>query len=324
MSPTRFAGTISISLVAVGAGSVSGQDTSTGSGQAFPNRPIRIVTSLPGGGSDFTARLIAQGISGPLGQPVIVENRPSNLTGDFAMKALPDGYTLLVEGNSFWYTPLIQPQRYDVLRDFTPVTIALNSPNIIVVHPAVPATSIRELIALAKAKPGQLNYGSSFGSTSHLGMAMLKSMAGIDIMHVFYKGGGPAVNAVIAGEVQFMSASAAAVAAFTKSGKLRALAVTSAKPSAMLPGLPTVGSTVPGYELELTTGLFASGKPSKAVISRLNQEIVRALNTKDIKEKFWNAGGETVGSTPEEFTASIKSDIGRMGKVIKDAGIKAE
>ena len=304
MSPTRFAQIISIVLMAMGASIAWAQDPSTGSGQAFPNRPIRIITSLPGGGSDFTARLIAQGISGPLGQPVIVENRPSNLTGDFAMKALPDGYTLLVEGNSFWFTPLIQPQRYDVLRDFTPVTIALNSPNIIVVHPSVPANSIRELIALAKAKPGQLNYGSSFGSTSHLAMEMLKSMAGINIVHVPYKGSGPAVNAVIAGEVQFMSASAAAVAPFTKSGKLRALAVTSAKPSAMLPGLPTIASAVPGYELELTTGLFASGKPPKAVINRLNQEIVRALNTKEIKEKFFTTGGETVGNTPEEFAAS--------------------
>jgi tripartite-type tricarboxylate transporter receptor subunit TctC len=317
MSPLRFARTLSVALVVLGASVVSGQD--------FPNRSIRIITSLPGGGSDFTARLIAQGISGPLGQPVIVENRPSNLTGDFAMKAQPDGYTLLVEGNSFWYTPLIQPTRYDVLKDFSPVTIALNSPNIIVVHPAVPVTSIGELIALAKAKPGQLNYGSSFGSTSHLGMEMLKSMAGINIMHVFYKGGGPAVNAVIAGEVQFMSASAASVAPFTKSGKLKALAVTSAKSSAMLPGLPTVASSgLPGYELDLTTGLFATGKPSKAVISRLNQEIVRALNTKEIKEKFLSTGGETVGSTPEQFLAAIKSDIARMGKVIKDAGIKAE
>ena len=296
------------------------------SGQEYPNRVIRIITATPGSGSDFTARLIAQGITGALGQPVIVENRPSNLTGDIAVKALPDGYTLLVEGNSFWFAPLLQKTPYEVLRDFSPITIALFAPNIVVVHPAVSANSVRDLITLAKAKPGQLNYGSSgTGSSQHLAIEMLKSMAWINIVHVPYKGNAAALAGTIANEVQLMSSSAAAAAPFMKSGKLKVLAVTSAQPSALFPGLPTVASAgLPGYDLSSRTGLFATGKPAKGIVNRLNQEVVRALNSPEIKEKFTNAGIETVGNTPEEFTAIIKSEIARIGKVIKDAGIKAD
>lgn len=310
-------GMLSLGLTIVGSGMVYGQD--------FPNRPIRIITSLPGGGSDFASRLIAQASAPLLGQPVIVENRPSNLTGEVAMKAQPDGYTLLVDSNSFWFTPLMQKTPYDVLRDFSPVTIALNGPNIIAVHPSVAATSIRELIALAKAKPGQLNYAASIGSTPHIAMETLKSMAGINIVHIPYKGSGLAVTGVVSGESQLLSSSAASVAPFIKSGKLRALAVTSAQPSALLPGLPTVASAgLPGYDLSSLNGVFASGKPPSAVINRLNRDIVRALNSPEVKEKFSNAGVEIVGSTPEEFAAKIKSEVVRIGKVVKDAGIKIE
>jgi tripartite-type tricarboxylate transporter receptor subunit TctC len=260
-----------------------------------------------------------------LGQPVIVENRPSNLTAEAAMKALPDGYTLLVEGNSFWVAPLIRKTPYEVLRDFTPVTVALTAPNILVVHPSVAANSVTELIALAKAKAGQLNYGSAgTGGSLHLAMEMLKSMTKTDIVHVPYKGIGPALTGLIANEVQVMCSTAAALAPFTKSGKLKALAVTSSKPSPLLPGLPTVATTVPGYEIVLWTGLFAVGKPPRPVINRLNQEIARALNSAEIREKFFNAGVETVGNTPEQFTAIIKSEIVSFGKVIKDAGIKGD
>jgi len=304
---------------------VYSQDPSTGSGQVFPNRPIRIITSLPGGGSDATSRLIAQASAPLLGQPVIVENRPSNVTGEVAMKAQPDGYTLLVDSNSFWTTPLMQKTPYDVLRDFSPVTIAATGPNLIVVHPTVAATSIRELIALAKSKPGQLNYAASLGSTPHLAMEMFKSMAGISIVHVPYKGSGQAVLAVLAGECQVMSTSAASVTPHIKSGKLRALAVTSAQPSALFPALPTMASSgFPGYDLSTLNGVFASGAPPRTVINRLNRDIARALHSPELKEKFLNNGTETVGSTPEEFTAKIKSEVVRLGKVVKDANIKIE
>jgi tripartite-type tricarboxylate transporter receptor subunit TctC len=315
MVPARITTAFGLMLLAAGA-----------LAQDFPNRPIRLITSLPGGGSDFASRLIAQGISGPLGQPVVVENRVSSVTGETAMKAQPDGYTLLVDGNSFWFAPLMQKTPYEVLRDFTPVTQALAAPNILVMHPSVAANSVSELIALARSKPGQLNYASSgTGSSQHLAMEMLKSMAGINVIHVPYKGNGAALTGVIAGEVQLLSSSAAAVAPFMKTGKLKALAVTSATPSALLPALPTIASSgLPGFDMVSRTGLFASGKPPKAVIQRLNQEIVRALNSREIKDKFLNAGIETVGNSADEFAAAIKSEIARMGKVIKEAGIRAD
>ena len=241
------------------------------------------------------------------------------------MTAQPDGYTLLVEGNAFWFKPLMQKSNYDVLRDFSPVTINFNAPNIIAVHPSVPATSIRELIALAKAKPGQLNYAAAVGSTPQIAMEMLKAMAGISIVHVPYKGSGLAVAGVAAGESQLLSASAAASASFIKSGKLRAIAVTSAQPSALLPGLPTVASSgLPGYDVSSLNGVLAVGKPPRAVINQLNRDIVRGLNSPEVKEKFLAVGVEPVGSTPEEFVARIKSEVVRIGKVVKDAGIKIE
>jgi len=296
-------------------------------GQIFPTRPVRVIAPLPGGTGDFAMRLVSQEISGPLGQPVIVENRPSSLTGETAMKAQPDGYTLLIEGSSFWITPLMQKTPYDVELDFSPITQMLMAPNILVVHPSITEGSLKDLIALAKAKPGHLNYGSSgTGSSQHLGAEMLKSMTGINMVHIPYKGIGPAVTGLIAGEVQVISSSAASVAPHIKSGKLRALAVTGARPSALFPGLPTVESAagLPGYDVTTRTGLFAAGKPPRMVINRLNQEIVRALNKPEVREKFLNQGVETVGNSPEEFAATIKSEIVRMRKVINDAGIRLD
>ena len=297
------------------------------SAQDYPNKPTRIITSSPGSGSDFVARLIAQGITGPLGQPVIVDNRSSNLTGDYAMNAPPDGYNLLVESNSFWLAPLLQTKPYEVLRDFTPVTTVLSRPNIVVVHPSVAANSVSDLIVLVKARPGQLNYSSSGnGSSEQLAMEMLKFMAGgINIVHVSYKGSAPAVTAVVAGEVQMVIASAALVLPQIKAGKLRALAVTSAKPSPILPNLPTVASFgLRDYDYMTITGLFASGKPPQAIIHRLNQEIVRVVNSAETRDRFAAMGVEPVGNTPEEFVAIIKADVARMGNVIKQAHITAD
>ena len=315
---SRISSMVAVAMMALVPGLLCGQD--------FPNRPIRIITSLPGGGSDFAARLIAQGIAGPMGQPVIVENRASSVTGATAMNALPDGYTLLVEGDSFWIAPLLQKTPYVVLKDFSPVTTALTAPSILVVNPSVAVNSASDVIALAKSKPGQLNYASSgVGGSQHLAMEMLKSMAGVNIVHVPYKGSGAALTGVVAGEVQFFISGAAAAAPFIKSGKVKALAVTTAQPSALFPGVPTIASAgLPGYELVSWTGLFASGIPPKATMNRLNQEIVRALHSKEIKERFFSAGVETVGNTPGEFAAIIKSDVAKIGKLLKDLGIKAD
>jgi tripartite-type tricarboxylate transporter receptor subunit TctC len=319
MLTTRL--TVSIALVGImilSAGLVSGQE--------YPNKPIRIVTDAAGGNTDLQARLIAQGISGPLGQPVIVDNRPSGVIPiEVVSKALPDGYILLVNSGTLWIEPLLRKTPYDPVRDFSPITLAAMSPLILVVHPSLPVKSVKDLIALAKAKPGELNYSSGpTGGPNHLAAELFKSMAGVNIVHVSYQGGGPAVTALMGGEVQLLFSLAATATPHVRSGKLRALAVSSAQPSALAPDLPTVAMTLPGYEAGSMTGMFAPAKTPQAIINRLNQEIVRFLKTPETKEKFLSAGIEPVGSSPAESGAKMKSEMAALGKVIKDAGIKAE
>jgi tripartite-type tricarboxylate transporter receptor subunit TctC len=294
-------------------------------GQVFPTKPVRIVTSEPGGGGDIIARVLAQGMARSLGQQVIVDNRSGALPGEIVAKAPADGYTLLLHGGSFYLAPFMQKLGYDVQKDFTSITQAIHSPNVIVIHPSVAATSIRELIALAKARPGQLNYGSgATGVPTHLSAELFKSMAGVDIVRIPYKGTGPALTGLISGENQIMFATASAVAAHIKSGKLKALAVTSLEPSALTPDLPTVAATLPGYESESIIGVFAPARTPPATIRRLNQEAVRVLHQPDVKERLFHAGTEAVGNSPEQFAAVIKREISKWGKVIKDAGIKPD
>ncbi|MBI3939178.1 MAG: tripartite tricarboxylate transporter substrate binding protein [Betaproteobacteria bacterium] len=297
------------------------------SGQAYPNKPIRIVAPEAGGGGDFAARLIALGLSGSLGQQVIVENRGGAsgiIAGRTVAKAPPDGYTLLFYGSIFWIGALLQDVPYDPVADFSPITLATSSPNILVVHPSLPVNSVKELIALAKARPGELNYASTTGSTPHLAAELFKAMAGVNIVRIPYKGAGPALNDLIGGQVQLMFPVAAAVTPHVKSGRLRALAVTSVEPSELVRGLPTVAATVPGYESVQMTAMFAPAKTPATIINRLNQEIVQVLNRADVKEKFFNAGAKVVGGSPEQLMATMKSEMARLGKVIKDAGIRAE
>ena len=316
--PHFVTGILWVVVGVLGAGAVSGQN--------YPNRPVRIVCSQPGGGGDFAARMISNAISGSLGQQVIVDNRASVLPGEIVAKAPPDGYTLLLDAASFWIGPLLQETPYDPVRDFLPITLTDKSPSVLVVHPSVPVNSVKELIALAKAKPGTLNYGGPGpGSTPHLNTEMFKSMAGVNIIYVPYKGSGPAVLGLIGGEIQMMIGTAASVSTQIKAGKLKALAVTSPQPSALFPGLPTIAASgVPGYDSEFIQGVFAPAKTPGAVINRLNQEMVRALKSAEVKEKYLNAGIETVGSTPEEFAAAIKSSIAKWSKVIKDANIRVK
>ena len=314
--PLSAAAMICIGLTVVGAGSACGQD--------YPNKPIRIVTSSAGGNGDFNARLIALGLTRALDQPVIVENRGgSTVPGEIVSKATPDGYTLLAYGSTLWTQALLDKTPFDPIKDFSPITLTSMSPSVLVVHPSLGVKSVKELIALAKSKPGAFNYAmAQSGSPAHLGGELLKSMAGIDMVGIPYKGAGPALNELIGGQVQFMFASAASVAPHVKSGKLIALAVASAQPSALFPGLPTVATTVPGFESGSTQGIWAPAKTPAALIKRLNQEIVRYLNGADVKEKYMSIGAEAVGNSPEQFAAVIKSDMARLGKLIKDAGIK--
>ena len=297
--------------------------------QNYPSKPVRLVAAGVGGGSDFAARLIAQGLAAPLGQQVIVDNRPGAgglIAGEIVAKAPPDGYTLLLHGSAIWLAPFLRDHvAYDPVRDFAPVTLAVSSTNVIVVHPSVPVRSVQQLIALAKAKPGELNYGSgSVGSGAHLAAELFKSMAGVDIVRIPYKGGGLAVNALIGGQLHLMFPVVGSVLPHIKSGKLRALAATSAQPSALLPDLPTVASAgLPGYESVSIFGILAPSKTSKAIVNRLSQEIARVLNRADVREKFLNVGTEAVGSSPAQFEAAIKSEMTRLGKLIKEVGIRA-
>ena len=297
--------------------------------QAYPAKPIRVVTSEPGGGNDFTARTIGQAIGARLGQPWIVDNRGGAggaIAADIVARAPPDGYTLLVYASNIWMIPLLRANvPYDVLRDLAPITFAARSPNTVVVHPSLPVKSMKELIALAKARPGQLTYGSAgTGATSHLSAELFKSMAKVDILRVPYKANPPALNDLMGGQVQLMFSTASSVTPLVKAGRLRALAVTSAEPSPLAPGLPTVAAAanLPGYESISTYGVFAPAKTPDAIIRQLNQAILAVLSQPDVRERFLNVGVEAVGTTPEQLTALIKADIARMSKVIKEAGIR--
>jgi tripartite-type tricarboxylate transporter receptor subunit TctC len=304
--------------------------TGAASAQNYPVKPIRMVTAEPGGGNDFAARLIVQGLGGSLGQPMIVDNRGGAgglIAASAVAKAQPDGYTLLLYANNIWIIPLLQRNApYDVIRDFVPITWAAKSPNAVVVHPSLPVKSIADLIKLAKARPGELNYGSGGnGSSTHLAVELLKSMAGVDIVRVVFKGNAPALNALFSGEVQLMIAPVGSFAGQLKSARLRALAVTSAQPSLLLPGLPTMAASgLPGYESMQIYGVFAPAKTPAAIIQRLNEEIVRVLGRSEVKERFLATGVETVGSTPQELAATMRSEIARIGKLIRDIGIRGE
>ena len=298
--------------------------------QSYPTKPIRVVTSEPGGGNDFAARTIGQAVGPRLGQPWIIDNRGGAggaIAAEIVAKAPADGYTLLVYAANIWLIPLLRKNvPYDVMRDLAPITWASRSPNTVVVHPSVPVTSIQELIALAKAKPGQLSYGSGgTGSSTQLAVELFKSMAKVDILRVPYKANAPAINDLLGGRVQLMFATASSVTPHVKAGRLRALAVTSAEPSPLAPGLPTVASAgLPGYESISIYGVFAPAKTPPAIIRQLNQAIVAVLSQPEIRERFLNVGVETVGSSPEQFAAVIRADIARMTKVIKDAGIRED
>ena len=302
--------------------------SAAGEVDSFPMRPIRIVTSQPGGGLDFVARIVAQGLSNTLGQQVIVDNRPSGVfTGSIVSKATPDGYTLLFNGSSFWMLPFLQKNvPYDPIADFSPITLATSSPLILVVHPGVPVKSVQELITLARSKPGELNYSSSsIGTPQHIAAELFKSMTGVNIVRVPYKGAGPAIVALVAGEVQMTFSSAGSAMPHIKSGRLRALAVASAQPSVLAPGLPTVASAgLPGFEAGSMWGFFAPAKTPGRIITRLHDEIVAVLNKPDVKGRLMASTTEVVGSSPETFAAAIKADMDRGSRVIKAAGIRAD
>lgn len=320
-----------LSAVAVAAAALMGF-ASCGFAETYPSRPVRMIVPFPPGGStDIMARVVAAKLTEKLGQQVIVDNRGGaggTIGMNIAAKAAPDGYTLMMS-TSITHTvgvSLYNKLPYNVLTDFAPITLAASVPLLLVVNPAVPAKSVKELIALAKAKPGQLNYASPGNGTSgHLAAEMFKSMAGVDIVHVPYKGGGPAIVDVIGGQVQMLILSAVATLPQVKTGKLKALALTSLTRSADLPDIPTVSeSGLPGYEVVLWYGTFAPAKTPAAIITRLNKEVVSIMQSPDMRERLAKEGGRPVGNTPEEFQEIVKADVAKWAKVVKEAGIKVE
>ena len=302
-------------------------DTTAAYGQNYPVKPVRIVAPEPGGGADLVARIVAQGLSVGLGQPALVDNRGGSaiIPAEIVAKAPPDGYTLLFSANAHWLLPLFQANvPYDPLNDYAPIAVTTTSPVVIAVHPSLPVKSVKELITLAKLRPGVINCTSgTMGSTTFLSAELFKAAAGVNITTIPYKGAGPALNATAGGQVDMIAITASSVMPHVRQGRLRALAVASAQPSALAPGLPTAGAAgLPAYITGTTHGIFAPAKTPEAIILRLNQEIVRFLNRPDTKEKLSGSGLETVGGSPADLTSTIKSEVARIGKMIKDAGIK--
>jgi tripartite-type tricarboxylate transporter receptor subunit TctC len=295
-------------------------------GQNYPSKPIRVIASGIGGSADFVARLIAQGISVPLEQQVIVENRASGATQEYVAKAPPDGYTILMTSSSHWLLPLMRSVPYDPVRDFSPITMVSVVPNILVVHPSLPAKSVKELIALGKSKSGTLNYGTTgSGTPNHLAAELFRAMAGIDMVRINYKSTAAALTDLMGGQLHLSFHTAGSVAPHIKSGRLRALGVSGAQPSMAFPQLPTIAASgLPGYEAMATQAMFAPAKTPAGVINVLNREIVRFLNQPDAKARILSAGVEVVASSPEQLDAAMKSEVAKMGKVIKDAGIRDE
>jgi len=296
------------------------------SAQTYPTKPVRLVTQAVGGGIDFTARLLAYGLTERLGQQVIVDNRGgTNVAPQTVAKGTPDGYTLLVHNNTVWIAPILEDVPYDHEKELAPITLTSRAPNVLVIHPSLGVNSVKELIAKAKAAPGEINYASGpIGASNHIAAELFKAMAGVNLTRIGYKGGGPAFNDVLAGQVKVMFASAGTIAGHVKSGKLRALGVSSLEPSPLAPGMPTIASLgVPGFTSEAIYGFWAPAKTPPAIIARLNQESVRILQSPEVKEKFFAAGVQAIGTTAEQFGAEIKGEHARLSKLFKAAGVRS-
>lgn len=306
------------------------QTPTTGSGQPWPDRAVRIITPFPpGGGTDLVARLLAQKLTEYLGGPFIVENRPgaaATIGAAFVARAAPDGYTLLVSAPEMSIHPSLTPKLpYDPLKDFAFISQLTSGQFMLAGHPSVPVKTVKELIALAKARPGAVNYGSSgTGGINHLAGELLQSMAGIRWVHVPFKGTGPSVIGLMVGEVDFTFASTTGLLGPARTGKTRAIAVTGPKRFSELPAVPTISEAgVPGYNVTGWYGLYAPAGTPMDIVRRLQAEGARALNSPDVKEKLMKTGNEPVASRPEEFAAFLRAEMAKWAKVIKASGLKA-
>jgi len=296
----------------------------------YPSRPIRVIVPFaPGGGLDISTRLIGQKLTEKWGQNIVVDSRPGAATivgTDIASKAAPDGYTLLMITTTFAINPGLYPKLpYDPVKSFTPVTQLNSQPNVIVVSPAFPGKSVKDLVAMAKGKPGELTFASpGAGSAPHLSAEMFQRQAGVSMIHVPYKGIPPAVTDVLGGRVTMLFTTTISAAPHIKAGKLRALALTSAKRQESMPDVPTIGETLPGYRAEAFQGMVVPAGVPPAIVNKLSAEVARIIKLPDVAQRFQLDGAEPVGSTPKEFAAFLKAEMQKWSKVIKDAGIKPE
>jgi tripartite-type tricarboxylate transporter receptor subunit TctC len=295
------------------------------SAEDYPLRIVHFATSEAGGAGDVVSRILGQGLSAAWGQQVVIENRPAT-AAEFVAKAKPDAHTLLLYGNTIWIAPLMRTVQWEPARDFAPVMLVARIPNVLVVTRSLPVKSVRELITLAKQKPGALNYASSaLGSSTHLAAELFNAMAGIDIVRINYKGVATAITDLTSGRVQVMFLAPGSVAPQIKADKLRALAVTGEKQTSLFPGVPTVAASgVPGYESAAMFGLFAPAKTPASLVARVNQDAGRVLNRADVAERLLGVGAEVVGNTPEAFAALLKKETSRWTAVIRKAGIRAD
>ena len=301
-------------------------------GQAYPEKPIRVILSVPAGATpDVTARLVTPGVSRLLGQQLVVDNRPGAggmIGAEIASKATPDGYTLFISSpGALTILPHLRKHvPYDTLRDFIPISLISIGPFVLITHPSVPARTVKELIALAKAQPGKLNYASAGnGTANHLAMELFKHMAGIDIVHVPYKGAPQAVTDVVAGHMNMMFNSIAPIVGHIKAGRLRVLGIASAQRSAQLPDVPTISEAgLPGFEAVNWFGMFAPAKTPKRIIARLNEAVVKVVHTPEIQAQFLTLGADPVGSSAEDFAAFVRKDMEKYANIVKISGARVD
>lgn len=303
--------------------------TTPGAAQSYPSRSLRLIVPWPAGGTtDILGRIIGQKLSENWKQPVIVENRSGasgNIGTEFALKSPPDGYTLLLgtmsthSMNQFLY----QKMTFDPLNDLTPVSLVSNSASVLVAHPSLPARNVHDLLALARTRPGQLNFASG-SSFFQLCGEQMKIMARVNLVHISYKGGGPAVTDLLGGHVETLFTGAPAAMPYIKSGRLRALAVTNSKRAAALPDVPTMGETIPGYAFNNWAGIMLPAGAPRTIVDQLNTEIAHMLKTPGVREKLLGMGTDPSPSTPEEFNSVMRADAEKMGKLIKAAGLRSD
>ncbi|MFH1602652.1 MAG: tripartite tricarboxylate transporter substrate binding protein [Pseudomonadota bacterium] len=296
--------------------------------QSYPGKPIRFISPYaPGGGTSIVARIISQKLSESWGQPVIVDNRPGANTmigAETLVKSAPDGYTIYITAVTHVVVPLLFKPPYDVIKDFAPVATLTRGEFVLVIHPSVPANNLQELIALAKARPGQLNYASTgAGSIQHLGGELFNMIAGVDIRHIPYKGSGPAAADLLGGQVQMFFSPPITVIPYINNGRLKAIAITGEKRKSALPQVPTMAEAgMPGYEVRTWYGILAPAGTPRSIVDKLSTEIARILALPDVTEKLISLGLEPLVSTPAQFATLMKADMDRYAKIVRDAKIK--